>query len=167
MILTLHLDPEHGECRMAHLERLLILHVLKHNDWSQKRSAVMLGITTPVLNGKIVKYGISHNHWRVNRVGPFVPKVTAPRSRSDPFIAELRKHGLSRRRAKLLKSLTYNSMRLRYCRSMGLMLIDIGLATMKRRSHRHALRQGSASLYVLTITDKGRIVAKLLDDFLK
>lgn len=167
MILTLNLDPEQGECSMDHLEQALILHVLKHNDWSQRRSAVMLGISTPALNAKIVKYGIHHNHWRVNRVGPFVPKVAAPRRRSNPYIVELRKHGVSRSRAKLLQNLAHNSLRLRYCRSMGLLLIAKGLAEMKRRHHRHAFRQGSQSLYVLSITDKGREVAKQLAVFEK
>lgn len=47
-------------------ERHLIIEALERCDWVQKDAAVILGVSTRVLNHKIRRFGIKHPSWRRN-----------------------------------------------------------------------------------------------------
>ena len=53
---------------LAGQERELILRALEDSLWVQKNAAKKLGISPRALNYKINKLGITHPHWRRNKI---------------------------------------------------------------------------------------------------
>jgi transcriptional regulator with PAS, ATPase and Fis domain len=58
--------PEKG-IRLADAERDLIEQALQRSDWVQKDAAILLGISTRVLNYKVKQFGITHSTWKQNK----------------------------------------------------------------------------------------------------
>jgi len=55
-----------GSMNLKEVERSVIVQALERSGWVQKRAAVLLGVSTRVLNHKIGKLGIRHSGWRKN-----------------------------------------------------------------------------------------------------
>lgn len=69
---------------LADSECALLLRALKESNWVQKRAAVKLGVSARVINYKIKKYGITHEHWRKQK-----PKASAKRRNRKATLEEL------------------------------------------------------------------------------
>ncbi len=55
-----------GGADLKEVERSLVLQALERSDWVQKDAALLLGLSTRVLNHKIRRFGIRHPRWRRN-----------------------------------------------------------------------------------------------------
>lgn len=169
MKLVLKISEEHDGFNLEKIEKNVIVFVLIQNNWHQKRSAPLLGLSPRALNYKINLHGITHNHWRRNRSGPFVAQLT-PR-KIDPLLRVLQDNGLTRRRGKLLISLARNSFRVDHSiRQMSYALIAMGFAKLvsapmtRVMITNHSSFRGKPSRRRLQITNKGCEVAKQLLD---
>lgn len=55
-----------GGANLKDVERSFVVQALERTDWVQKDAAVLLGVSTRVLNHKIRRFGIKHPRWRKN-----------------------------------------------------------------------------------------------------